>query len=99
MRELYRCPDGREVLLRYDEDALAVTTTTPDGRGIGWFKFELVGDDGQLISLTEDNGQAISLKLVETKLDDAWHGQGITEKVVQLVCDQTSLSPPGFEEL
>ncbi|MDB5375846.1 MAG: hypothetical protein JWR00_292 [Rubritepida sp.] len=49
-------------------------------------------------SLTEDNGQAISLKLVETKLDDAWHGQGITEKVVQLVCDQTSLSPPGFEE-
>ncbi|MDB5318195.1 MAG: hypothetical protein JWO24_4039 [Rhodospirillales bacterium] len=43
MNETYRCLDGREVVLTFDEDALRVEATSRGGETIGTFQFGLVG--------------------------------------------------------
>jgi hypothetical protein len=93
MRETYRCPDGREVLLRFDEDALIVNASSLEGERIGSFQFQLVGPDGEAVRLAEDTGGWVSLKLAHADLSKAWNGQGITERVVTLVSDDMSVSP------
>jgi hypothetical protein len=54
MNETYRCLDGREVVLTFDEDALRVEATTRGGETIGTFQFGLVGQDGVEIDLLDD---------------------------------------------
>jgi hypothetical protein len=93
MREHYRCPDGREVVLRLNKDALLVEARSREGERIGSFQFVLAGDDGEAISLTEGTGETIWLKLAQTELVEAWHDQGITERAVHMASDETGVAP------
>jgi len=91
--EIYRCPDGREAVLMFNEDTLQVDATTRDGDHIGHFKIDLVSPTGEAIDLMEDGGEAASFRLSKAELLSEWLGQGIAERVVRLVADETSLSP------
>jgi hypothetical protein len=92
MKETYRCPDGREVLLGFNGDTLMVVVSTPEGLIIGSYQFVLIGPNGEAIDLMDDTGEAVSFKLAQTHLADAWHHQGITEHVMTLVADEISAS-------
>lgn len=93
MQETYSCPDGREVLLMFNEDTLRVEARTREGLTIGAYQFKLVDPEGEAIDLMDDTGEAVSFKLAETDLRDDWRGQGITERVMTLVADEISLVP------
>jgi len=95
MQETYPCPDGRVVVLRFDEDSLKAEAITGEGLTIGRFQFALVAADGEAIDPMQDIGEAVSFKLAESDLDDAWHGQGITERVMNLVAEELIASPKG----
>jgi hypothetical protein len=94
MNETYRCPDGREALLAFNEDTLKVVASTPEGLIIGSYQFALIGTDGENIDLMDDPGEPVSIKLAESHLADAWCHQGISERVIRLVADETMISPP-----
>jgi hypothetical protein len=100
MNVTYRCPDGRETLLDFNEDTLRVDATSRAGEAIGRFQFELVGPDGEGIDLMDDSGEggeAVSLRLAEHDLRDDWHGQGITAHVMDVMASETGLSlTPGL---
>ncbi|MBR0653664.1 hypothetical protein [Plastoroseomonas arctica] len=96
MKTTYRCPDGREVVLFLKEDTLRVDASTREGERIGSFQFALVGRDGKVIDLMDDigeTGDAVSIKLAEGNLDEGWRHEGITERVMNLVADEISVSP------
>jgi hypothetical protein len=96
--ESYRCPNGREAVLTFNENTLRVEATTRDGETIGQFQFALVGADGEVIDLMDDSGEAgeaVALKLAQGVLSDSWRGQGIRERAVELVADETMLEPAG----
>ncbi|MDB5415313.1 MAG: hypothetical protein JWR10_3648 [Rubritepida sp.] len=95
MKETYKCPDGRTALLGFDEDTLGVAVTAPNGSFIGRFVFELIDVHGEPISLLEDGGQSALLRLATAALDEAWSGQGIAERVTQLLSDATHLPAAG----
>jgi hypothetical protein len=40
-------------------------------------------------------GEAVALKLAQGVLSDSWRGQGIRERAVELVADETMLEPAG----
>lgn len=93
MQETYPCPDGREVQLRFHEDALRVDAITADNVTIGRFQFALIGPDSEVMDLMDDTGEAVSFKLAKAELSDDWHAQGITERVITLVAEEISVSP------
>ncbi len=93
MRETHYCPDGREVVLKFNEEALRVEAISPEGLTVGSYQFALVGPDGEAIDVTHRTGGAVSFKLAQTNLADAWHHQGITERVMDLVAQELTTSP------
>lgn len=93
MKEIYSCPDGREVLLTFYEDALTVVAESRGGISIGRFWFDLLDSVGEPLAVIEST-EAIHLQLVAVEIDEAWKGQGLEERVTCLVNDKTGLSDP-----
>ena len=51
-----------------------------------------------MIDLMDDSGEAgeaVALKLAHGVLSDGWRGQGIRERAVEMVADETMLVPVG----
>ncbi len=90
--ENYRCPDGRKVQLGFNEDRMRVIATGPEGEQIGSYQIVLIGQSGEEFDLMDDPGGPQWFK-VESSLHDGWHHQGITERVMRFVADETSLTP------
>ncbi|MBR0653660.1 hypothetical protein [Plastoroseomonas arctica] len=93
MSETYQCPDGRTILLSFNEEDLSVEASNQGGETIGRYQFELIGPDGEEIDAMDDTSWAVWLKLAHSDLHDVWHHQGITERVMSLVAEETRVSP------
>ncbi len=93
MMEVYRCFDGRDVVLTFRTDALKVRASSGSGENIGSFQFELVGPNGKPITLKDYSGEVVSLRLARSVLLHGWRHQGIAEHVSSLVTDVMSVAP------
>lgn len=95
MIERYRCRDGREVYLVFAEEALSVTVATRNGEEVGRYQFAHVLPSGELVDLLEDRGEPAGVKLREGHLAESWYGQGIEERILRLVAEETDPSHGG----
>ncbi len=91
--KIYRWPDGRQVVLTFDEDTLWAASSSREGAPIGSYQFALVRPDGRAIDLMDDPGEAVTLTVTEMHLADARQHQCITERVMTMVAHETDLPP------
>ncbi len=93
MRETYFCMDGRQVTLMFNEETLTVSASNYQGDPIANYQAVLIGPGGEEFDLMDDPGDAAWFRLEQDSPLSSWHGQGITERVLKMVEEETGLLP------